>query len=457
MMAGDRIHHPRPAELERFLLGELSASEAARVVAHLLTGCADCRLRMDPLAKVVLCPDLAPVPPVNAVGLDYQEYDFPLFRAFAAARRYAASRASELAESEHDRTDLPLREVPLPEPLDDRARGARDWQRCEQMLARCRELRRYGPEAMVTAASLAVGLAGGISPEVAGPLALADLQARAWGERGNARRIADDIPGAEADLARALEKVAEGTGDPQLLARLMDLTASLRTDQRRFGEAIELLDWVCGIHRELGESHEAGRALILKSNVAAYALDLDEAVRLLGQGLALIDADREPGLALAAVHNLLSHLVDSGQISEARRVFRESRELYAAFGGPLENLKARWLEGRIELGLGRPAEAERAFLAVRSGFEQSDLPYDMAIVALDLAALWLEQGRNREIQALLDETVRVFQARGIRREAIAALLMLREAFERERATAALVRTVAAELQRLEGEPIRRAG
>lgn len=456
-MAGDRIHHPRPAELERFLLGELSATEAARVVAHLLTGCANCRRRMEPLAKMVLNPDLDPEPAANAAVLDYQEYDFPLFRAFAAARRYAASRASERAETERDGTDLPLREVPLPEPLGDRERGARDWQRCEQMLDRCRELRRHGPEAMVTATSLAVGLAEGISPEVAGPLALADLQARAWGERGNARRIADDMPGAEADLARALKRVAEGTGDPRLLARLMDLTASLRTDQRRFGEAIELLDWVYGLHREIGESHEAGRALIHKSNVAAYALDLDEAVRLLGQGLALIDADREPGLALAAVHNLLSHLVDSGQIPEARRVFRESRALYAAFGGPIENLKARWLEGRIELGLGHSAEAEQAFLDVRSGFEQSDLPYDMALVALDLAALWLEQGRNREIQVLLDQTVKVFQARSIRREAIAALLMLREAFERERATAALVRTVAAELQRLESQPVRRAG
>ena len=34
--------------------------------------------------------------------------------------------------------------------------------------------------------------------------------------------------------------------------------------------------------------------------------------------------------------------------------------------------------------------------------------------------------------------------------------MLREAIERERATAVLVRTVASELQRLEGEPVSRA-
>src|SRR6185436_18314829 len=131
---------------------------------------------------------------------------------------------------------------------------------------------------------------------------------------------------------------------------------------------------------------------------------------------------------------------------------REGRALYAAHGGQIEQLKALWLEGRIALGLGDRGGAERCFREVRQGFEQADVPYDVALVSLDLAAIWLEQGRNREIQLLLDETVAVFRARGIRREAIAALLMLREACRRERATAALLRAVASELQLLEGEP-----
>lgn len=452
-MAGERIHHPRAAELEAFLLGQLPPREAARVIAHLLTGCASCRKQMEPLAGVVLTPNLIPDEPVE-VGT---EYDFPLFRAFAAARRYAACLARERREAERDREDPPLREVPRLQEPGDGSPAERDWERCEQALARCRELRQGGPEATVAAAALAVGLAEGISPDFRGPRQLADLQARAWAERGNARRVADDLPGAEADLARGLERACQGTGDPRLLARLLDLTASLRTDQRQFDEAAQLLDWVYGIHRHLGERHEAGRALISKSNAAAYALDVETAVRLLGEGLALIDAERDPKLVLAAVHNLLSHLVDGGQIEEARRVFLQSRALYSAHGGPLERLKARWLEGRIASGLGDPLEAERSFQDVRSGFAEAGLPYDLALVSLDLAALWLEQGRTREIRTLLDETVAIFQARGIRREAIAALLMLREAIERERATAVLLRTVASELQRLEYEPVSRAG
>ena len=440
-MAEERIHHPRPAELEAFLLGQLPSKEAARVVAHLLTGCASCRRQMEPLAGVVLTPNRIPEETAE-IG---SEYDFPLFRAFSAARRYAASLARERREAERDREDPPLREVPRPEGSG--AGGERDWIRCEQILARSRQ---GGPEEKVTAASLAVGLAERIPPDLRGPRQLADLQARALGERGNARRVADDLLGAETDLARALERAGKGTGDPRLLARLLDLTASLRTDQRRFQEAGQLLDWVYTLHLDLDESHEAGRALISKSNVEAYALDLGAAVRLLGDGLALIDAERDPKLVLAAVHNLLTHLVDSGQVAEARKILQESRILYSLHGGPIEQLKGRWLEGRIALGLYDPEEAERSFQEVRSGFAEAGLPYDLALASLDLASLWLEQGRTREIRVVLDETVAVFQERGIRREAIAALLMLREAIEMERATAALLRTVASELQRLAG-------
>src|SRR5688572_3314219 len=237
MMAVERIHHPRLAELEAFMLGQLAPREAARVVAHLLTACASCRKQMEPLAGVILTPNQVPDDPVE-VG---SEYDFPLFRAFAAARRYAASLARERREAERDREDPPLREVPRPEAKGDGSPAERDWERCEQILARCRELRQDGIEERMAAASLAVGLAERISPDLRGPRKLADLQARARAERGNARRVADDLPGAEADLATALERAHQGTGDPRLLARLLDLTASLRADQRRLKESAQLL------------------------------------------------------------------------------------------------------------------------------------------------------------------------------------------------------------------------
>lgn len=446
-MAGDHNDHPRPAELERFLLGELSAFDTARVVTHLVKGCECCSRHMEPLASVLLRPDLIPDEPVD-VG---SEYDFPIFKAFAAARRFAAVHARELREAELDRQDIRLREVPAPEPLTAEITAPQDWERCDQLLARCRQLRRSDPETLVALASLAVNLAERLSPDVRGPQILADLQAQAWAEKGNARRVADDLAGAEADLAMALKRSRTGTGDARLLAALMDLTASLRIDQRRFEDAFRLLDWAHNIYLGLGEPHEAGRALISKSNAASYALDLQGAVNLLSQGLALIDADRDPHLVLAVVHNLAYHLMDDNRSRDARELLEESRSLYAACAGRIDWLKFRWLEGRIAVRLEDYDAADKAFLDVRNGFGEMGLPYDIALVSLELAEVWLEQGRTREIQDLLDDTLAVFRARGIRREATAALLMLREALERESITAALLRTVASELQKLEIE------
>jgi hypothetical protein len=114
-----------------------------------------------------------------------------------------------------------------------------------------------------------------------------------------------------------------------------------------------------------------------------------------------------------------------------------------------------WLEGLIAAGRGEADDAERLFREAQRSFLEMDLPYTAALASLDLAALWLRQGRTEETRNLVEELLATFRVLDIRREAIAALLMLREAFQKDRATLALLRTVASELQRLEREPGRR--
>jgi hypothetical protein len=383
------------------------------------------------------------------------EYDFPLFKALAAARRYEAVLAREKAASRIG--VLPLQEVFLPEPSLHESNALRDWARCEVLLEQCRALRHRDPEAMVQVAALAATLAERLDPQQYEPGALADLQAQAWAELGNARRIANDPNQAEIDFGRALERASHGTGSPLLFARLMDLTASLYTAQRRFEDAFQLLDWVYCIYKREGDAHSAGRALIKKGISTGYALDAEQAVQLLGQGLQLIDSGRDPKLVLAAVHSLIWFLVDSNHLETASRVLVKSRDLYTAHAERLDELKVRWVEGRIAAGFEFEEEAEQAFLEVRAGFAEIDLPYDAALVSLDLAVIWLHRGWTTQIRGLIDETLSIFRARGIRREAIGALLMLREAFEKDRATVALLRNVASRLQRLEHEPGLRSG
>ena len=450
MVGGNRGSlHPSPANLERFLRGELPACEAAPVVAHLLTGCSSCRQTMAPLASLLLAPQMEPAAAPTTNGA---EYDFPLFRAFAKARRYAAAVEAEAADAQREH---PLVAVSPPGPLAPEERTIRNQARCEAFLDRCLSLRHSDPEAALMLASLAASLAERIAAEQ-GSAEVADLQARAWAEVGNARRVTGDLAAAELDLSRALRSAEQGTGDKSLLVQLMDLTASLFIDQQRFAEAIQLLDGVERMHRATGDLHAAGRALVSKGTAAGYARSFEEAVRLLAEALPLLDAHRDPNLVFMTVHNLLLYLVEVGRASEAARLFAGSRDLYALHKGRLERLNARWLEGRIAAAQADDAAAEAAFSEVRTGFAEGELPYDAALATLELAEICLRQGRTREIKGLIDEMLAIFKACNIRREAIAALLMLREACEQERATVALLRTVTSELQRLERDPTRRS-
>jgi tetratricopeptide (TPR) repeat protein len=440
---GDRGEcHPSASELEGFLLGEMPPSQAAPIIAHLVRGCDDCRQRMAPLASMVFTAGRTAPELVESQGA---EYDFVLFKAFSTARRFAATLAKDQSDAERNEPKPLLKEVPAvrtarPEPIT-------PLQRCEALLEHSRALRASDPEGMVLAASLAVHLAEhlGASPEPGA----AGLQAKAWAELGNAQRVSDNLRDAEASLAHALR--CAGT-EPLLLARLMDLTASLYTDQRRFEEARRLLEWAQTIYQHEGDSHSAGRTLISQGISAGYAFESERAVRYLAEGLRQIDPARDPRLATAAVHNLLWCLVDCGRLTEAQGFLGQARKLLAAYGERFDKLRARWLEGRIAAGLGDDATAERAFHRVRAGMQDAGLPYDVAIISLDLAAVWLRQGRTSELRQLVNEMVSIFRSNGIRREALSALLMFKEALQKDQATEILLRTVTTEIWRLERFP-----
>jgi tetratricopeptide (TPR) repeat protein len=232
----------------------------------------------------------------------------------------------------------------------------------------------------------------------------------------------------------------------------MDLTASLYKDQRRFDEARRLLDLVYAIYEREGDTHGTARALISMGIAAGYAFEIEESIHLLTRGIAILDGIRDPKLMTIAIHNLAWCLVEYGRPAQAHQVFLQSKVLFARYAGPLEMVKCQWLEGRIAAGIGNDALAETKFLEARAQLDKAHLPYDVALVSLDLATLWLKAGRTAEIRKLIDQTITIFQTRKIRREALGMLLVLRDALRQERATEALLRTVAADLLRLEDSP-----
>ncbi|HET9211139.1 MAG TPA: hypothetical protein VFR03_12110 [Thermoanaerobaculia bacterium] len=321
----------------------------------------------------------------------------------------------------------------------------RDWARCEWLIERCRALRHIDPESMVLTAALAVALSERLSPGSAGPAALADLQAYALAELGNSQRIVDDVADAEATLAAAVERSGQGTGDSRLLAYLMDLTASLYTDLRRYDEALQLRDAVYAIYAKGGDRHLVGGALISKGFSLINALRAEEGIPFLTQGLNMIDAAGDPRLVMTGVFNLIWSLVECGRAAQAEPLFGYSQAFFSTQIERIDAIKCVWLEGRIAAALGEEERAEQRFRDALVSYEEVRLPGYVAMVSIDLAILWLRGGRTAEIAPLIEETIAAFRSFGIHREVIGTLLVVHEALKKSQVTEALLRTAGAEL------------
>jgi hypothetical protein len=393
----------------------------------------------------------APAPSDSEAG---SEYDFPLFKAFATARRYAASVSQTNAGEQGDRAASALKVAAAPA-AGSGSGSERDWERCQRLIEICRGLRYSDPEALVLAASLAVVTAERLDPGFRGPAALADLQACAIAELGNAKRVADDLRGAEAELALALKRAAQGTGSPLLLAHLMDLASSLYIDQGRVEDARVLTDAVYAIHQREGDRHSTGRALISKGFSAVNALEYEEGIRFLSQGLGMIDAARDPRLVMSGIFNLIWSLVECGRAKQAEPLFQHSRKLFSAQIERIDGIRFTWLEGRIAAALYDHERAERRLSEARARFEELKMPGYVALVSLDLSALWLRAGRTAEIMAMIEETIAIFRTHGMSREAITTLLIVREALNKQQVTEALLHATASELLRVDDLSTRR--
>jgi tetratricopeptide (TPR) repeat protein len=281
---------------------------------------------------------------------------------------------------------------------------------------------------------------------------LADLRARAFAELGNAYRINDRLSKAEVAFAQAGEFLEEGTGDLVLQARILDLLASLRRDQRRLEEAIALLDQIYDLYLEADDPHLAGRALISMGTNMYYLGRGHEAVHLFEKGLGLLHPGRDPELRDSTNLNIIDALAGCGEYRQASRLLLRSGLGEAFAAEPRNLLKLRWVEGKIHAGLGRLARAENVFGEVRQEFLQTGQIYDSALVGLELAALWLRQGRAAEVRELAEEMHAIFEDLGIELEAARALQFVHQACRLQAVTVSMIERVRTFLERLLWQP-----
>jgi tetratricopeptide (TPR) repeat protein len=265
----------------------------------------------------------------------------------------------------------------------------------------------------------------------------------ALAHRANILRVAGHLKAAEALLEKA-KKLWDAGADPDGVLdpeRLLHFEAALRRGQRRFEQALSLLDQIPA------GSRYRGRALVNKGFTLEVMGESERAIEAFLEAVPLIARDSDPRQANILRLNLAISFCNIGRFSEAARLIGPARDLAVELGDRIDLIRIGWVEGRVFAGQGRTMEALILLAEARRKFAAERMFYDVALALLEMAVLLLEEGRGMEVKALTEGLNEVFNSKGVHREALAALRLFQKSVERDAATADLARRVLRYLQR----------
>jgi tetratricopeptide (TPR) repeat protein len=437
--------HPSDLLLEDILL--CMSSDRAAILVH-LSVCPACRSRLTALHKH---PGAGvPAEAWTAARTDYgalierSERDY-LVRSDVVERERTAAPAlvDELA------VHLPEKRRQL---LLANSSRFHTWGVYEQLLDRSWAVRDTQPRLSEELACLALELSNHLDSSYYMRELIEDLRCRAWSYIANLRRRASDLAGSEAAFQTAYAHLRRGTREPFERALFLDLKASLRRAQRRFDEATRLLGRAVAIFKAQGDEARAAKSLLSQSLVHDFAGQSEQAIAVLLEALPLIEATQDEHMLATAWHNLITCYTSEGRFIEAQGLYRKARPLYRKYETTWLGDRRLWVKGRIERGLGQGASAEALFLAARERFLKKQIPYEAALVSMELAMLYTEQRRTVELRQLAIEMLPIFTSLGIHREALAALSFLRHAVDTEQVSAEVVAKIASFMRRAQGDP-----
>ena len=451
-------NHPDAQDFEGFLHSTSrpkNAARNARVMRHLLADCSQCRerlaamgwegKRLDRLLQIPGAESFEAAQPMAQV----YDYNKAFTRAEQSLNAFLASGIPLQTSPENLLTEiLPLSADEQKRRLSQEGRFASpDF--AQRLIGLSHQERYTAPEEMLRLADLARLVADSCSIEALGnEPRLADLRLKAWGHFGNSLRVCGRLPEAEEALAKAEQYRKQGTGDPLLRARLFEQIASLRIFQGHFDQALSFNEEACRIYREIGEAHLLASAIIQRAIASIYAGDPESSVRALNQAIPLIDQEEDPHLLLAACHNLVRCYIDLDRPEQALSLYSEARTLYTEFDDPIILLRAAWQEGQLLRDLGHLRTAETTLLQARKGFLERNLAYEVALVSLDLAAIYVKLGMVDELKQTVTTTLPIFRALRVSRETLGSLLQLQQVADQEQQALELIRTLNARIQPL---------
>jgi len=269
----------------------------------------------------------------------------------------------------------------------------------------------------------------------------------------NALRVSGMLTAARQAFSRADELWAQGEGgDPAGLldsSRRLDLKASFLKVDDRIEEALCLLEQAL---QEARTNRERGRLLIKKAVSLGMAGEYEASIQTLLEAEPLIAGEREPRLLFACFFNRAVNECHLDRYKNAEQLLPRVEELVTDLRTELDGVRNLWLKGRTWAGLGRREDAIAALAEVRRDLLDKKIAYDFALVSLELATLYLEQGRTRLVKELAEEMLWIFEGEKVHTEALAAVALFQQAAQVEKAQAEWTRRLVKYLYRAEHNP-----
>jgi tetratricopeptide (TPR) repeat protein len=314
----------------------------------------------------------------------------------------------------------------------------------------------HDPQGSLDLATVALAAAEG-----SGRPGMGEAHVLALAHQGNALRTLGRLPEAGRCFERARGLIRSGVAAGKSREVVADLGIYAR------------LAWWEGVyHRELGQWAAAEERLNRAALFFTIVEDLDGVNRVALSLGELYVVSGGVADALEAVTTLLKHLGEDESprlywmarfnyayyLAEAELYETAKKELRACTSSPgfprdaYSDRRVAWLGGRIDYELGDPAAAEPKLAAVRAGYLEEGSGINMALASLDLALVYLAQGRTAELKRTAEELTLIFGANDVHTEAMTALILLQEAVRQEQVTAAYLGRLRKYLDRSRHQP-----
>jgi tetratricopeptide (TPR) repeat protein len=255
-----------------------------------------------------------------------------------------------------------------------------------------------------------------------------DLSVLAALYRANVARLRDrpDEARSRFSLVRSIIRT-QGVTDLLVYAEVDSCEAVFELEIRRFPEAEDLLNRAIALYVVAGERSRTAHPLITLGLLYHERGESRRAVEVTRQAQEIMGSGADLRLRVCAQYNIALFLCESGEPLEAAEVLEEGREMFLLLQDPYTKVRLTWLDGKIALALGHLAQAEDLFLSVREAFSSNSQPYDVAMVSMDLATVYVRENRHRDLIQVAEEMIQIFTAQKVGRELFAACLLFQEA------------------------------